>query len=66
MGLGTQVRLQWLVIAGYKNMLAGVGAVGERSDMLPLGQSKGLAGRGGWSPLRVDWQFVGFRGRLWL
>lgn len=32
MGLGTQVRLKWLLVAGWKDMLAGAG----RSDVLPL------------------------------
>lgn len=34
MGLGTQVRLKWLLVAGWKDMLAGAG----RSDVLPLGE----------------------------
>lgn len=47
MGLGTQVRLKWLLVAGWKDMLAGAG----RSDVLPLGEPRDAR--------RVEWRWRG-------
>lgn len=43
MGLGTQVRLKWLIIADIRTWLAGAG----RSDMLPLGEPRDARSEGG-------------------